>query len=112
MFIIDESRVIYFTKNILNQIAVPRLMLTDKMWKKPKAILLEDRVYNKPEHRQTMEEIFIGCELDVLREIYLSVSEGEIQFAVGFWFRKGKNDYSKPLHEILILSENSSTEAM
>ena len=36
---------------------MPRLMLTDEQWSKLKAILLEDRVYNKSEHRQTMEGI-------------------------------------------------------
>ena len=36
---------------------MPRLMLTDELWSKLKAILLEDRVYNKLEHRQTMEKI-------------------------------------------------------
>jgi transposase len=35
-------------------------MLTDELWSKLKAILLEDRVYNKLEHRQTMEGI-LGC---------------------------------------------------
>ena len=34
-----------------------RLMLTDELWSKLKAILLEDRVYNKPEHRKTIEGI-------------------------------------------------------
>ncbi len=36
---------------------MPRLMLTDEMWSKLKAILLDDRVYNKQEHRFTMEGI-------------------------------------------------------
>ncbi|MGL4713858.1 MAG: IS5 family transposase, partial [Shewanella sp.] len=36
---------------------MPRLMLTDEMWSKLKTILLEDRVYNKREHRNTMEGI-------------------------------------------------------
>lgn len=44
---------------------MPRLMLTDKLWLKLKSILLEDRVYNKLEHRQTMEGILyrlrVGC---------------------------------------------------
>lgn len=44
---------------------MPRLMLTDEQWSKLKAILLEDRVYNKSEHRQTMEGILyrlrVGC---------------------------------------------------
>jgi len=44
---------------------MPGLMLTDELWSKLKAILLEDRVYNKLEHRQTMEEILyrlrVGC---------------------------------------------------
>jgi transposase len=44
---------------------MPRLMLTDELWSKLKAILLEDRVYNQLEHRQTMEGILyrlrVGC---------------------------------------------------
>ena len=44
---------------------MPRLMLTDEMWSKLKTILLEDRVYNKREHRNTMEGILyrlrVGC---------------------------------------------------
>ena len=36
---------------------MPRLMLTDEHWSKLRAILLEDRVYDKPEHRNTMEGI-------------------------------------------------------
>ena len=46
---------------------MPRLMLTDELWSNLKAVLLEDRVYNKLlEHRQTMEGIIyhrlsVGC---------------------------------------------------
>lgn len=44
---------------------MPRLMLTDEHWTKLRAILLEDRVYDKPEHRNTMEGILhrlrVGC---------------------------------------------------
>ena len=44
---------------------MPRLMLTDEHWSKLRAILLEDRVYDKPEHRNTMEGILyrmrVGC---------------------------------------------------
>ena len=91
MFIIDESRVIYFTKNILNQIAVPRLMLTDKMWKKPKAILLEDRVYNKPEHRQTIEGILyrlrVRCLWRDLSECFGRWNTAYRRFLL--WSRKG-----------------------
>jgi len=40
-------------------------MLTDETWSKLKAILLEDRVYNKPSHRNILEGILyrlrIGC---------------------------------------------------
>lgn len=50
---------------------MPRLMLTDEHWSKLRAILLEDRVYDKPEHRNTMEGIlqlfryiFFGCTID------------------------------------------------
>ncbi len=42
-----------------------RLMLTDELWSKLKTILLEDRVYNKLEHRKTLEGILyrlrVGC---------------------------------------------------
>lgn len=34
---------------------MPRLMLTDEHWSKLKFILLEDRVYDDPEHRKTVE---------------------------------------------------------
>jgi len=44
---------------------MPRLMLTDEHWSKLSKIMLEDRVYNKPEHRKTMEGILyrlrVGC---------------------------------------------------
>ena len=44
---------------------MPRIMLTDEHWSKLRAILLEDRVYDKPEHRNTMEGILyrmrVGC---------------------------------------------------
>ena len=44
---------------------MPRLMLTDEQWSKLKAILLEDRVYNKSEHKQTIESVLyrlrVGC---------------------------------------------------
>ena len=40
-------------------------MLTDELWSKLKAIFLEDRVYNKLEHRKTLEGILyrlrVGC---------------------------------------------------
>jgi len=56
---------IYFTKNKLYEIATPRTMLTDELWSKIKAIFLEDRVYNKSVHRQTMQGILyrlrVGC---------------------------------------------------
>lgn len=44
---------------------MPRTMLTDEHWSKLNAIMLKDRVYNKPEHRNTMEGILYrmrtGC---------------------------------------------------
>lgn len=47
---------------------MPRLMLNDEQWSKMKTIQLEDRVYNKPEHRQTMEGILyrlhVGCQCE------------------------------------------------
>jgi len=36
---------------------MPRLMLNDEHWSKLKSILLEDRAYDKPEHRKTLEAI-------------------------------------------------------
>lgn len=44
---------------------MPRRMLTDEIWPKLKAILLQDRVYDKLEHRQTVDGILYrmrtGC---------------------------------------------------
>ena len=34
-----------------------RTMLTDEHWSKLKVIMLKDRVYDKPKHRNTMEGI-------------------------------------------------------
>jgi len=39
------------------EVAMPRLMLNDEHWSKLKSILLEDRAYDKPEHRKTLEAI-------------------------------------------------------
>ena len=36
---------------------MPRTMLTDEHWSKLSVIMLKDRVYDKPEHRNTMEGI-------------------------------------------------------
>ncbi len=53
------------TVDLCLNFVMPRLMLTDELWSKLKAILLEDRVYNKLEHRQTLEGILyrlrVGC---------------------------------------------------
>lgn len=51
---------------------MPRLMHTDEHCFKLRAILLEDRVYDKPEHRNTMEGILYRMLLAVLGEIYQS----------------------------------------
>ncbi len=44
---------------------MPRLMLTDQHWSKLRHIMLKDRVYDKPSHRNTMEGILFrmrtGC---------------------------------------------------
>lgn len=44
---------------------MPRHMLTDEHWSILQAIMLKDRVYNKPEHRNTLEGILYrmrtGC---------------------------------------------------
>ena len=57
-----------------NEITMPRLMLNDKMWSKLSSILLEDRVYNKCEHRYTMEGILyrmrVGCPWRDLPEFF------------------------------------------
>ena len=45
---------------------MPRTMLNDEHWSKLSAIMLKDRVYDKPEHRNTMEGILIECEQAVL----------------------------------------------
>jgi len=44
---------------------MPRTMLTDGHWSKLRTIRLKDRVYDKPEHRNTVEGILYrmrtGC---------------------------------------------------
>jgi len=45
---------------------MPRLMLTDELCSKLKAILLEDRVYNKFEHLQSFEGILYNFPAGVL----------------------------------------------
>ena len=70
---------------------MPRLMLTDEMWSKLKAILLEDRIYNKPEHRQTMEGILyrlrVGCPWRDLPECFGKWNTIYRRFLL--WSRKG-----------------------
>ncbi len=46
---------------------MPRVMLTNELWSKLKVILLEDKVYNKLEHRQTMEGILYRLRVVVMR---------------------------------------------
>ena len=70
---------------------MPRLMLTDELWSKLKAILLEDRVYNKYEHRQTMEGILyrlrVGCPWRDLPECFGLWNTIYRRFIL--WSRKG-----------------------
>jgi len=70
---------------------MPRLMLTDKLWSKLKAILLEDRVYNKLEHRQTVEGILyrlrVGCPWPDLPECFGLWNTIYRRFLL--WSRKG-----------------------
>jgi transposase len=44
---------------------MPRTMLNDEHWSKLSVIMLKDRVYNKPTHRNTLEGILYrmrtGC---------------------------------------------------
>ena len=66
-------------------------MLTDELWSKLKAILLEDRVYNKSEHRQTMEGILyrlrVGCPWRDLPECFGLWNTIYRRFLL--WSRKG-----------------------
>jgi len=68
-----------------------RLMLTDELWSKLKAILFEDRVYNKLEHRQTLEGVLyrlrVGCPWRDLPECF---GLG-IPFIVAFFFGQEKS---------------------
>lgn len=70
---------------------MPRLMLTDELWSKLKAILLEDRVYNKREHRQTLEGILyrlrVGCPWRDLPECFGLWNTIYRRFLL--WSRKG-----------------------
>jgi len=70
---------------------MPRLMLTDEHWSKLKAILLEDRVYNKLEHRQTLEGILyrmrVGCPWRDLPECFGLWNTVYRRFLL--WSRKG-----------------------
>ena len=70
---------------------MPRLMLTDERWSKLKAILLEDRVYNKSEHRQTIEGILyrlrVGCPWRDLPEYFGLWNTIYRRFLL--WSRKG-----------------------
>ncbi|MCP4988628.1 MAG: IS5 family transposase [Colwellia sp.] len=70
---------------------MPRLMLTDERWSKLKAILLEDRVYNKSEHRLTIEGILyrlrVGCPWRDLPEYFGLWNTIYRRFLL--WSRKG-----------------------
>jgi len=65
---------------------MPRLILTDELWSKLKAILLEDRVYNKLEHRKRWKELFIDCVSVVLGVICPNILVYGIRFIVDFCF--------------------------
>jgi len=64
---------------------------TDELWSKLKAILLEDRVYNKLEHRQTLEGILyrlrVGCPWRDLPECFGLWNTIYRRFLL--WSRKG-----------------------
>jgi transposase len=66
-------------------------MLTDELWSKLKTILLEDRVYKKFEHRQTLEGTFyrlrVGCPWRDLPECFGQWNMIYRRFL--FWLRKG-----------------------
>jgi transposase len=66
-------------------------MLTDELWSKLKTILLEDRVYKKLEHRQTLEGILyrlrVGCPWRDLPECFGQWTMIYRRFL--FWLRKG-----------------------
>ena len=70
---------------------MPRTMITDKNWSKLRAILLEDRVYDKPEHRKTLEGILyrmrVGCPWRDLPESFWLWNTVFRRFLL--WSRKG-----------------------
>lgn len=86
---------------------MPRLMLTDELWSKLKAILLEDRVYNKLEHRQTLEGILyrlrVGCPWRDLPECFGLWNTIYRRFLL--WSRKGVL-----MRLFKSLAQNSDTE--
>lgn len=86
---------------------MPRLMLADELWSKLKAILFEDRVYNKPEHRNTVEGIIyrlrVGCPWRDLPECFGLWNTIYRRFFL--WSRKGIL-----MRVFKSLSKNSDTE--
>ena len=88
---------------------MPRLMLTDEMWMKLKAILLEDRVYNKPEDRQIMEGILyqlrVRCPWRDLPEYFRRWNTVYRRFLL--WTRK---DILKRLFKILARDTDTEWE--
>lgn len=70
---------------------MPRLMLTDDMWLRLKTILLQDRVYDKPSHRLTMEGVLyrlrVGCPWRDLPEFFGLWNSVYRRFLL--WSRKG-----------------------
>lgn len=66
-------------------------MLTNEHWSKLKSILLEDSVYDKPEHRKTLEGILYrlrtGCPWRDFPEYFGRWNTAYRRFF--FWSRKG-----------------------
>jgi len=59
------SALIFRVFSIKNKLTMPRQILTDELWLKLKAIMLETGIYDKPLLRLTIEGIFyrlrVGC---------------------------------------------------
>jgi hypothetical protein len=74
-----------------------------------KTILLEDRVYNQSEHRQTGKRLSIAYLLAVLGVIYLNLLVYGIRFIADFYFGLEKEfwlDYLKHHPAIVMLNES------
>lgn len=62
---------------------MPRLMRTDEHWSQLRAILLEDRLYDKPEHRITMEDILFRMQVALIGA-YLNHLAYKLRFSNAF----------------------------